>query len=353
MKVLIVEDDDLFAKSIEVVLRRHTRTVLQVEHVRSVADAKNSLTRKNLDFDIVLLDLSLPDCSGIETLKQIRKEAVGVAIVVLTGHSDSALGIQAVKDGAQDYLVKGQLDGASILRAMEYAIERAKFVADREDFVATLTHDLKNPLVGCDRLMGHLIETDMDRDEQKSLLTHMRASNRAILSMMENLLEIYRFDKSLEQLTLENTNLVNLATCCIEECKPVAAIHGINIQSQTEDDQISVLADEYSIKRVLQNLLDNAIKYSSSGGVIVVKVTSLEDSAKLEVINSGQRLSDDDLKNLFNRFWRADPTRTKDVGTGLGLHHCRQLVERHKGTIECHNSSDGLNTVFSVSLPKI
>ncbi len=351
MRVLLVEDNLLFARSIEALIRYSAPFHVAFTHVDTL-DAAIEQLRKAC-FEIVLLDLTLPDSSGLSTLIELRKKAFGLPIVVLTGRDDEGIGVEAVKAGAQDYLIKGSLDGLTIIRAMQYAVERAKYLADREEFVASLTHDLRNPLIGCDKLISLILDGSVDVSRQTNLLQHVKLSNRAVISMIDNLLELYRFDKTLVELRLESVNLVRLATSCMDEWEPIAIMQGIELFRDLEQDTVNVLADSSSIRRVLQNLLDNAIKYSSTGSSITVKISTDTDNAIVQVVNSGQLLGDEDLERVFSRFWRADSGKITAVGTGLGLHLCRRLVELHKGTISCANSEDGKNTVFCVSLPKL
>jgi len=353
MHVLLVEDDLVFAKSLEALLKRKCEPDFGFEHVDCLGGALMRLTIKGPDIDLILLDLTLPDSGGLDTVVQVRKKAFGIPIVVMTGRDDNAIGIEAVKAGAQDYLLKGALDGTTIIRSLQYAIERAKFLSDREDFVATLTHDLKNPLIGCDKLVTLLADGAIsDVDEQRNLLHHIKASNRAVISLIDNLLEIYKYDKNLAELALEHTNLVRLANSCIEEWTPIASLQGMELHRINETDSVPIVADTKCIKRVLQNLIDNAIKYSTTGSIITVNVFADDTKATLEVSNPCKYLREEDLKHMFNRFWRADANKTRTAGTGLGLYLCRQLVELHEGTIDCRKSEDGINTVFTVELPR-
>src|SRR4029077_21164601 len=111
--------------------------------------------------DVVLLDLTLPDSQGFETFTRLHTQAPDVAIVVLSGLDDETLAVRAVQEGAQDYLVKGQVDGGTILRAMRYAIERQRLETvrrdleqQRDEFFSSVSHDLRTPVAAIKAAIG-------------------------------------------------------------------------------------------------------------------------------------------------------------------------------------------------------
>lgn len=350
--MLLIEDNAVFARSIEASLRSKASFDVFCEHVGTLNDAIKRLQQFPIDLDVIVLDLTLPDSHGIGTLLEVKRYSTGVPIVVLTG-SDSELGCEAVKRGAQDYLQKGSIDGSQLLRSVQYAIERGLFISEREDFVATLTHDLKNPLLGCDKLLELLVDGKLSWDlaSKQELVQHIRTSNRAVISMIDNLLDVYRYDKSLAELALENTNLVQLALKCVEEWQPVADLRGVKLLNLNDEKPVKAMIDATCMRRVFQNLIDNAIKYSTVGGVVTVYVHADEQNAIVDITNPGQLLSRADLSNLFSRFWRGQ-NRSNATGTGLGLYLCRQLIELHHGKISCKQTDDGVSTVFSFEIPR-
>lgn len=351
MKMLLIEDNLLFARSIEALLKSKAKFNVDFEHASTLAEGLRRLQQFPTLLDVIILDLSLPDSKGISTLLEVKRYSTGVPIVVLTG-SDSELGFEAVKRGAQDYLQKGEFDASQLLRSVQYAVERGRFINEREDFVATLTHDLKNPLIGCDKLLELLSDGKLNWDiaEKDNLIHHIRASNRAVITMIDNLLDVYKYDKSLAELALENTNLVQFALKCIEEWTPVAKLRGVKLIN-INDEPVRVMIDATCMRRVFQNLIDNAIKYSTAGSVITIHVFADDDNAIVEITNPGQLLSRTDLNNLFSRFWRGE-NRKNAVGTGLGLYLCRQLIELHRGKIGCRQTEDGASTIFSFEIPR-
>jgi len=122
-KILIIEDDERFARVLSKQLEKNN---YEVFHCGSLSDFLKTV--KERKFDLMLLDLGLPDSSGLETYEKVSGELSNVPVVVLTGLDDEGIAISAVKKGAQDYLVKGEVDNRTLLRSLEYAIERSRLL---------------------------------------------------------------------------------------------------------------------------------------------------------------------------------------------------------------------------------
>lgn len=122
LKILLVEDNDQDAFLVEEYLKMEKKINFTLKHVEQLQDGIKCIIEQS--FDIILLDLKLPDAEGLEVVERMHAAALDIPIVVLTGFDDESLGIKAVQSGAQDYLVKGKFDSASLIRAIRYAIER-------------------------------------------------------------------------------------------------------------------------------------------------------------------------------------------------------------------------------------
>ena len=145
LQVLLVEDNVLDAKFITGLLRLPTAT-LQFQHVTRLGEALGHLERDHPD--VILLDLNLEDSAGYETFSRIQQAASGAAILVLSGSDDEELAIKTVREGAQDYLVKGTFDGRLLLRSIRYAIERKRSEEALRHSEATVRAIFENSLDG-------------------------------------------------------------------------------------------------------------------------------------------------------------------------------------------------------------
>ncbi len=134
LRVLLIEDNPADARMIREMLKGLRDGVLELETADRLSTGVETLARGGRD--AVLLDLSLPDSRGFDTFLKVRERAGGVPIVLLTGLDDEALAVKAVQEGAQDYLIKGQVNGSLLSRALRYAIERNNLVRELQDALA-------------------------------------------------------------------------------------------------------------------------------------------------------------------------------------------------------------------------
>ena len=134
LRVLLIEDNPADARMIHEMLKSLRDGVLELETADRLSTGLIRLA--DGEPDVVLLDLSLPDSQGFDTFLKLREKAGSVPVVLLTGLDDEALAVHAVHEGAQDYLIKGQVDGHLLFRALRYAIERNKLIRELQDALA-------------------------------------------------------------------------------------------------------------------------------------------------------------------------------------------------------------------------
>ena len=355
ISVLLVEDSLPDVRYVKEMLAPPSYIVV---HKKTLCDA-HELT-EGASCDVVLLDLSLPDAHGIETLLDMLQHMPSIPIIVLTGLDDEDVAIEAVKLGAQDYILKKEINEYTLTRTIRYAIERKQKEADaqrlvvleqHEEFMATLTHDLKNPLIGANRILELLAEQALGKVsiEQAKILLQLRDSNKLLLSMIQNLIEVYKFEKNAKAVCLENTNLYKIVTSCIDDIAPIAENREIEIVPELQDNIKDVLVDATAIRRVLQNLLDNALKFTPAGGKIRLTLKALNGTVIIEITDTGPGISQEEQKLLFQRFSQGQLGRKYTPGTGLGLFLCKQIVDAHQGKITCL-SAEGTGTTFRIEL---
>lgn len=222
----------------------------------------------------------------------------------------------------------------------------------REDFVATLTHDLKTPVLAANRAIKLLLDGDFGEviGTQRPILETILDSNTAMYKMVQTLLDVYKYDSGLKQLTFLNSDLTKLIHNMVKEFQPLAGSKGIELTADISADARNVVCDSEELRRVVQNLLDNALKFTPSGGKITVTEQQSEDGIKFAVHDTGKGISEQDKPKLFQRFWAAAGSGRYYASTGLGLYLCRKIVESHGGTIWCESELDkGSTFVFTIS----
>ena len=362
-RVLLVEDSRVYAQLVEDMLEE-SRAGFTVVHCRGIAEAAGLLADEQ--FDCVLMDLGLPDAEGLTGMRRLLELAPAVPVVVLTGRDDDEVGIDAVKEGAQDYLVKSRSDGPLIARAIRYAIERKlveleladraaqiqAFAERQRDFVASASHELRTPLTS---ILGYL-EIVLEDDEanfsqQRGHLEVAYRNSRRLLSLVEDLLTVNKLESGNLGLDLDDVPVADLVRAAEEVGMGLCARAGLTLRIAPASPGVLIRADRARVVEVLDNLIGNAVKFTPEGGEVSLETRVEDDHVVLEVTDTGIGIAAEDLPNVFDRFFRSpDSVRMAIPGTGLGLSIARSLIELQGGDINV-TSSVGNGTTFTATLP--
>ncbi|ARV61562.1 hybrid sensor histidine kinase/response regulator [Nostocales cyanobacterium HT-58-2] len=347
------------------------QTFLEVEgyQVELVSDGTSALKQvAQSPPDLILLDVMMPEMDGYEVTRRIRNnpEIPYIPILLITAYHDASV-VEGLDAGADDF-VRKPFDHEellarvrSMLRLKHSIDEQQKMARQREDFVSRLTHDLRTPLVAADRML-HLFHEETFcaiSQDMKGAIFAMIRSNQNLLEMVNNLLEVYRFEAGKKTLQMESCNMQEIVEEVVQELSPLAIEKdlAVNVDASSLDqlDETAgvVKGDRLELRRVISNLVGNAIKFTDAGSI---NIRVWENKAKpqgkawvsIEVQDTGYGIAPEDQARLFERFRQG---KNKRAGSGLGLHLSYRIVESHKGTIEVV-SELGKGSVFTVRLPK-
>ena len=205
----------------------------------------------------------------------------------------------------------------------------------RDDFIATLTHDMRTPLLAAIQTLKYFLEGAIGTldDKQKVLLSTMLQSNEDLLGLVNALLEVYRFESGKLELCKTNFSIKDLVNQCYKELAPLAKNKSIDLKFNFElDDDTHIFADRAEIKRVITNLCGNAINYTNKDGEINVLAKVQNGDFIFSVSDNGNGIPKEDIPNLFKRFSQGT-LKKRSTGTGLGLYLSRQIIEAHGGKI--------------------
>lgn len=223
----------------------------------------------------------------------------------------------------------------------------------RDDFIATLTHDLRTPLLAAIQTLQFFIDGALGEigDKQKTLLDTMKKSNEDMLGLVNALLEVYKYESGKLNLCKTTFELKHFIEDCIAQIKALADKKNIEISTNYNDSQdAEITADRNELRRVILNLCGNALNHTKEGGAIEITASNKEGDLILSVKDNGIGIPKNDITKLFKRFSQGT-SKKRSAGTGLGLYLSRQIVEAHQGKIWAE-SEVSKGSVFSFMIPK-
>ncbi|MBW4646870.1 MAG: hybrid sensor histidine kinase/response regulator [Goleter apudmare HA4340-LM2] len=377
VKILLIEDNLASARLLQEYLKQANSQNYSLVHVQRLREGLHEITHGN--YDVILLDLTLPDSAGLSSLSLLISHAPSIPIVVLTNTNDQELAIEAVRQGAQDYLVKRQVNVDVLVRALHYAIERkqvleslrsinktlenrveertAELVKAQEindfksEFVSMLSHDIRNPL-NTILLAAGLLQNSEEKLTKEKKTTHFQMIRSAIKNMAQLLDEVSFIGKAEAgklQCQLAPLDLVAFCRQLVDEAQLNALEKRLNLVFASSGESDVAVWDENLLRHILGNLLSNAIKYSLPGGTVRFELICQEKTAIFQIQDSGIGIPKKDQKRLFQTFQRAENVGNIP-GTGLGLAIAKKCVEAHGGEILV-DSEVGVGTTLTVILP--
>ncbi len=369
IKILLVEDNPGDARLFREFLKDAGSSNIDLTHTDYLEDALK-LTDKD-DYDLILLDLSLPDANGLETVNKTHEHVPDLPIVVLTGLNNEEIAVKAVQAGAQDYLVKGQVDSHLLIRAIRYAIERKRTELDHKDaltkaseserlstigtLAAGIAHELNQPLQTFKFSISNLrqmqnnnsltAETLLEKLEKMDQLTNYMSS------IITNLLGYVKADEIFDRCSL--SDILNTVMSMIGK---QLSKQGIEVELDIPAD-FAIYCNRSSIAQVVMNLFINA----RDAYLEKEQEPEAETERKIFVYTS----TNDDAHCIYVKDWAGgipteirnrvfDPfisTKSAVKGTGMGLHVVKQIMVRHDGNVS-FTVEDEVGTIFELMFPK-
>jgi signal transduction histidine kinase len=377
LKILLIEDNLAEARLLQEFIKLTKSQNFSLVHVQKLQEGINKLN--NEKYDVILLDLTLPDSQGLASIPQLLQQNPSNPIIVLTNTNDEELAIEAVKQGAQDYLVKRHVNPDILVRSCRYAIERKKFLEQlhqvnqtlatqveerttellksqeinqlKSEFVSMLSHDIRNPL-NTILLAARLLQKRDQELTNDGKINHLQLISSAIKNVYNLLDEASIIGKSDAGKLCYQPQILDLEKLCyelVEESQLLAQEKQLSLIFTSSDHCFEFLGDETLLKHIVGNLLNNAIKYSSPGGRILLEIIKQEKSVILRFQDQGIGITESDQKQVFQAFYRGENVGIIP-GSGLGLTIVKQCVEVHGGEMTV-NSQVGVGSTFTVSLP--
>jgi two-component system, sensor histidine kinase and response regulator len=393
LKVLIVDDDQVDRMAVQRALAKSGISLTTTE-ATTYAEAIEQL--KTHQFDCTFVDYGLPDQNGLALVQAARRLDIKHPLVVLTGQGDEQIAVDLMKAGATDYLTKSQISPTTLARILRNAIrldraERAVKATNQQlkqtndrllqqnhdleqqrtqieaqnlqqiDFIAHLTHDLRTPLVAAN-LMFKLFKREAFGKlsvEMQTALAAMDRSNENLLDLVNTLLEVHHYESGNKTLTFTSCNMWEIVQEVVQELAPLAQHKSVELTASQAIDHpglITVLGDCQEIRRMITNLLGNALKFTDIGNVQLKlgfspassdEIAAINGWVTIDVQDTGLGIAADEQRMIFERFRTG---QHRQAGSGLGLHLVHRIVTTHSGTIAV-TSELGQGSLFKVRLP--
>ncbi len=345
--ILLVDDDALDREAVSRQLDARRYRVIEAETGEA---CKTVLSREHPD--CIVLDYRLPDVDGTDLLSEVVAETVPV--VMLTGQRNPTVAVEAMKRGADDYIVKSELRSDVIEKAIQNAIEKGRLrqeVRERQEelklFASVAAHDLRAPLRTIEQYCD-LVQEDIERGEHAGVregIDHVRDAARTASRLIDRLLEYTRSGRTDEFFDEVDAGAVvrevlEILDATIRERNAVVRVGDLPV----------VRGDQVALKQLFQNLVANAVKFQPKERTPEIRIEAVDRGAQWEfsVADNGIGIEPADHAKIFAPFTRLH--RSTFDGTGLGLATCRKIVEQHRGRIWLE-SEVGRGTVFRFTLP--
>lgn len=360
-RVLIIDDSDI--------IRAYLRNILAPRgaRVECAATAVEGLDMcAAAQYDLILLDLVLPDLDGIQVLERIRQKDTTSAIVMVTAHGGIEPAIAALQRGADGYVQKQDIsassDHAEFLYALEQALtRRAGLVAKeqlekvRADFYSMVTHDLRNPTGIILTALGMLTDSEADplTARQQQLLALASTAANKLIRLINDYLDFAKIDAGYLRLELGEVDLVQVAESSAQLAQIQAQAKHQTLTLDLPAAPLMAHADAERLKQVLDNLLSNAIKYTGEGGRISLRLQEQAGQAVFCVSDTGMGIPPEQLGALFTKYHRVPGEATRGIrGTGLGLLIVKEIIQAHGGTVRAESEGiPGKGSTFTITIP--
>lgn len=389
-KILIVDDDFVNQRVLERYLSSYNHLVFKA----STAKESLKLLEKMNDFDLIILDMMMPDLLGYEVAAIIRekKSIFELPILIMTANSSLENLVVAFECGANDYLTKPfnkheLLARVNTLVNLKHSVEEAislvkqitvvnkqvenlneenrenrrqveellEYDKLKTEFFTNLSHELRTPLnviISTVQLLTSLDKSKtLGEDKIKYYLSIMNQNSLRLLRLINNIIDMTKLDGNYLTLNLTNNNIVYVVEDICQSVAEYIKNQNIDIVFDTDVEEKIMTFDEEKLERIILNILSNAVKFTNSNGSIFVNIYDKEAFIEISIRDTGVGIPKDKLEFIFERFAQLDKSLSRrSEGSGIGLSLVKSLVEMHEGKIIARSELEK-GTEIIISLP--
>ncbi len=357
-KILIIDDEEVVLDSCKQILRGSNYQV-----VTAMSGTLGLNLLNEIHPDLVFVDLKMPGISGFEVIEKVHDFDSTIVTIVITGYATVSSAVEAMKNGAYDFLAKPFTPdefrlitqrGLDKRRLMleTIALKREKEML-REQFAAIVSHELKAPLGAVQQNLFLLIDelSGQISEDQKKRFERMKININDLINLIHTWLRVLSVDVTKIKESFKPTYVNSIISKAVESVQPHAIRKDIELRSSLEESLGLVNGDEGTLVEVVINILGNAIKYSRTGGQVSIHSGISGDEVLISVTDNGIGISREDLPYIFNDFYRKSD-QVGEQSSGLGLAIARRIIDAHQGSISVE-SELGKGSTFVIHLPSL
>ncbi|HEY0601394.1 MAG TPA: ATP-binding protein [Herpetosiphonaceae bacterium] len=364
-RILLADDNADMREYVARLLSAHYAVVAVPDGEAALQAAREQLP------DLILSDIMMPRLDGIGLLAQLRADpgTRTIPVILLSARAGDEARAAGIETGADDYLIKPFAARELLARVKthlelvrmrrEAAEERAlrsaaeALVQERDQFLSLAAHELKTPLTSIRGYVDLFVrrahqEDRLSERDERTLEVITRQVGR-LNKLIAELLDLSRIQTGQFEMARHSLDLGSLIRRVADDVRLVLTRHSLELE--LPDEPLVIYADELRLEQVLQNLIENAVKYSPYGGQITVSAARQQPGVCLSVRDQGIGIPEAAREQIFQRFYRAHNANQQSVnGLGIGLYVVREIVRHHSGTIDVA-SQEGVGSTFTVCLP--
>lgn len=349
--LLIVDDEIGPAESLRMIFKPNYNVFM----ANSGRDALEII--RSTPIDVVTLDLRMPVMSGVEVMERIKELDPDIEIIVITGYGTLESALRGIRSGIFDYITK-PFDVPQISDLVRRAVARRRATLRnqrlKEDFLANLSHELRTPLGAIIGYSSILLEElgGVITPDQRSHIERIQVNSLELSSLIDGVLLLNSIDAGEISLDIRPFDLAEMLRRCTQRIQPTAHEKGLLLQIVLPPTPLIAVSDEEKVERVVWALLDNAVKFTARGAVVVeAREGSQPGALEIEVSDTGIGMDRDELMQALQGLSQADSSpRRRYRGLGLGLRIATRLVDLLGGQIRVHSAANQ-GTRFLVTLP--
>lgn len=323
-------------------------------------------------YDACLLDYRLGVYDGLQFLQTARGQGFDSPVILLTGHGNLEIDLAAMRAGVVEYLLKDEIDSARLERSLRYAVQQHRMQAlqkalqgeqaaraqaeaatrAKDEFLALVVHELRGPLNAISGWVQVLRQSHAGWEDKANVLAALERSVKSQAHLINDLLDTDRMIHGTLSVDARPLAIGSVVDAAVADLRPAAEAKAIEVEAPRDPAVGRVSGDPDRLRQIVENLLGNAIKFTSANGRVEVRLARAGASIELSVSDTGRGISAELLPHVFERY-RQDGgmASTRAGGLGLGLALVRHLVELHGGTVRAESSGQGHGATITVTLP--